>query len=579
MTRPAERNAFEAAFVPVHHRVRALLERHPYGPPPSDAIKAIREAIAPSSDFRDLRDRLQASDQAKTELRVAMEAASPFTPERLRALADRMRSLPTVGRIVPADLDLRPEQLRLLAAHLIHTGVNATEVSLGAILIADKADDADRETLRMIALLGRGLGWKAKLALERTPDAAADLHWVFTRTSWPDRLMWTAALGRQSADAIEDLLSTIGSEEIAVLACALARQDRAPEWFTGHRRFAEALADRATRSAEDSTDAASLTAAADLWDALAYSHAAFLGFEPGEREAAMSMLSDLLRSEQARAIAQHADNSHPDTAWLRWRLDAAHREQPFPAGLALRVAVPPPSLQQREQLHVLVDGLPLIPRLFDSDGVRSPDEVLHRDGGLRAGTKPNDRWIAEAACSEPCCGALDAQITLDETNRRVNWELRRTNDVTVQERVTFDAAVYTAEVARAERDRSWEWPARRTARLLQARLEAEPDVLGRWDCWFSWANSWNRSRDELTLMFDHPAEVAVDGHQIQFAFVHQVPDAAHADDDAAQSIVDHIIEKLRSSDPKTGACVRGASSENAAAALGYSWRPEQRTIS
>jgi hypothetical protein len=484
-----------------------------------------------------------------------------------------------LGRLVPADLNLPPEQLRLLDAHLIHTGVIAAEVSLGAVLIAGLAGHADREPLRMIALLGRGLGWKAKLALERTSDPAADLHWVFTRINWPDRLMWTSALGRQSADAIEALLSTIGSEEIAALACALARQERAPEWFTGHRCFARAIADHARRSVEDSTDAASLTAAADLWDVLAYSHAAFLGFEPGEREAAMSMLSDLLCSDRAREIAQHADSGHPDTAWLRWRLGTAHREQPFPARLALRVAVPPPSLAQREQLHVLVDGQPLIPRLFDSDGVRSPDEVLHRDGGLRAGLKPHGRWIAEAACSEPCCGALDTQITLDETSRRVTWELRRTNDVTVQETVTFDAAAYTVEVARAERDRSWEWPARRTARLLQTRLEAEPDVLGRWDCRLSWVNSWNRSRGELTLMFDHPAGVESDGHQIRFAYVHHVPDAAHTDHDAAQSTVERMIDKLRCTDPKSCARVRGASSESAAAALGYPWPPDQRTTS
>lgn len=164
MTRPAERNAFEAALVPAHHRVRALLEHHPHGPPPSEAIKAIREAIAPS-DARDIGDRLQASDQAKTELCAAIHAASAFTFENLQALAGRVRSLPTLGRIVPADLDLPPEQLRLLAAHLIHTGVTATEVSLGAILIAGEAGDADREPLRRIALLGGGLGWKAKLAL------------------------------------------------------------------------------------------------------------------------------------------------------------------------------------------------------------------------------------------------------------------------------------------------------------------------------------------------------------------------------------------------------------------------------
>jgi hypothetical protein len=86
MTRPAERNAFEAALAPVHYRVRALLERHPHGTPPSEAIKAIREAIAPSTDFQDLRDRLQTSDQAKTDLCAAIEAATPFTPERLERL-------------------------------------------------------------------------------------------------------------------------------------------------------------------------------------------------------------------------------------------------------------------------------------------------------------------------------------------------------------------------------------------------------------------------------------------------------------------------------------------------------------
>jgi hypothetical protein len=46
----------------------------------------------------------------------------------------------------------------------------------------------------------------------------------------------------------------------------------------------------------------------------------------------------------------------------------------------------------------------------------------------------------------------------------------------------FDAADYDTEIARAENDHSWEWPARTMARLLRDRLRTDPDMLADWGC-------------------------------------------------------------------------------------------------
>ncbi|WP_030160811.1 hypothetical protein [Glycomyces sp. NRRL B-16210] len=577
MTRPGERSALEPEPVPVHHRVRALLERFPEGPPPQAEIQGLLAALLPPPEPRvgDYKAHKQIRDRIRSETVAAIEAAAPCTSERLRALSSRLPDVRWDMGIEAADLDLAPDRIRVLASHLLRTGTTLTEVGLGMRLTPESADEADLLALRELAVLDR-IGWHAVKALERTAAPAPHLHWAFTRCRPQYRFAPADALARQPVEAIDALLDTIPTDRVAELALALADRTRPPEWFGGHRRFAAALVAEARRLADGGVSLAALVKAAELWEALRYSNAAYLGFGLGEREAALSGLLALLSRDGASDTALRAGEArpdHPEAAWLQWRLAAARREVPPGPGLALRVAVPAPSTFREVALHVLVDGLPLIPRLFHGDAVHSPDRLLHEDGGLRAGPAPREHGLAEASCAVECCGALVARIAADAGAGLVTWEMRRTRGRAVQpEILAFDADAYAAEVARAERDRSWEWPARRVARLVRARLASEPEALARWDCRLHRAASWNGRRGELEIVFNHPADTDLkyDGTWLQFKYSEEIPDAAVVDDTAAEATADRIVERLKASDPKDIAKVCGGSTESAEA-LGYPW--------
>jgi hypothetical protein len=76
-------------------------------------------------------------------------------------------------------------------------------------------------------------------------------------------------------------------------------------------------------------------------------------------------------------------------------------------------------------------------------------------GQLRAASEPREIKLAEAYCTEGCCGAL--YVTIVREGAEVvwqDWRSRKLGDP--PPRVRFDAAEYDREVARAEQDRGWE---------------------------------------------------------------------------------------------------------------------------
>ncbi|GAB3846174.1 hypothetical protein GCM10027610_063810 [Dactylosporangium cerinum] len=111
--------------------------------------------------------------------------------------------------------------------------------------------------------------------------------------------------------------------------------------------------------------------------------------------------------------------------------------------------------------------MPVVAAAFDK-GV--PVELL--DGRLRAGPVPVEVRLAVAMCGEGCCGAL--YVTIVRDGGTVVWRDWRGHVGPPPPALRFDAAQYDAEVARAETDHSWEWPARTVARLLKDRLATEP---------------------------------------------------------------------------------------------------------
>lgn len=218
------------------------------------------------------------------------------------------------------------------------------------------------------------------------------------------------------------------------------------------------------------------------------------------------------------------------------------------------------------EARIPVNGQPIIAEAFDRGAAHAPERLLDGETSLRATAEPHEVQLAEAWCTEGCCGALYVTIERDlDTVRWHEWRTPTPHDQAVPP-LRFDAAAYDAEITRAEQDHGWEWPARTAARLIRRRLAAEPQLLERWDCHLSWVYARHHERDQLRLSFTYPgrAKVLDPAPWLQFELVLTI-----TDNDPAE-LVDEFIASLSSIDPKSSADVAGGSAEYAAA-LGYPW--------
>ncbi|MFJ8039178.1 hypothetical protein ACIRBX_01530 [Kitasatospora sp. NPDC096147] len=153
-------------------------------------------------------------------------------------------------------------------------------------------------------------------------------------------------------------------------------------------------------------------------------------------------------------------------------------------------------------VHPVVDGRDLVTEAFAPGPGNSPEYLLHTGDGLRAATVAREVEPATADCSEECFGALC--VTVERVDGQVLWHRRRhPNGVAPTLPVhRFDARRYDAEVARAEQDHGWEWPARTTARLLRELLRERAEQFERWGFPVVSVSSW--TADEVTVVFGHP---------------------------------------------------------------------------
>lgn len=219
------------------------------------------------------------------------------------------------------------------------------------------------------------------------------------------------------------------------------------------------------------------------------------------------------------------------------------------------------------ETRILVDGLPLLPALFGKGPGLSPEYLV--DGGeLRAGPEPREVRLAEAECTEGCCGAL--YVTIRRDGDEVVWDGWRGAVGPPPPAYRFDAAAYDAEVERAERDHSWCWPARRTARLITAGLRERPELLRRWDLGLIWVGTdWREPHTTVARFVFSPPGGAEDpyGQPLRLYFDWRLPDE---DDVLPQERAAAALERIARSDPKGFARLQRGSSE-LAASLGYSW--------
>ncbi|THV41797.1 hypothetical protein [Glycomyces buryatensis] len=600
MTTSGERSALDPGLVPVHHRIRDLIAKYPEGPLPEAEVKAISESARrpfpgsgdplsePSfNDRPDLKTRIERRRAARAFLADIVRPAGSGVAADLERLSERLRHNTFRSGRPPAleasDLDLPADRIHTIALHLLRNGVSNAEVLTGLHLMADIARSDDADLLRELAMLGQDLGYYAVRALGRLPGSAPHLLKVAERTPRRDRTTVVEGLAGQPDADIEALLGSLSPKQTASLAEMLLCLPGTPRRLIGHQGFAKVVKVLAETPRDLSRHPAVLVTIARVWDEVRYGRFALLGFAPGEREATAESLRMLLRAPEVAGDVERALARHPASGTLIWvsrQIGRAVLAEPetMPSGIAVRVIVPDPGNGGDARTQLLVDGVPLIERLFNQGFGDSPEWMLQRQGGLRATVEPREVRLAEPDCTEGCCGALRARIWRDEKAGLVEWEVRHTHrSKEGPVRFSFDAAAYDTEIARAASDFTWEWPARRAARLLRERIMAEPELLSRWECGLGWVSSWNRERSTVQFYFNYPGRESEEEKQpwLQFRYAFEVPDAVVVDDTAVTAAVERVVADLRSADPKTVKRHSGGSREHAEA-LGFPWPPRNR---
>lgn len=84
------------------------------------------------------------------------------------------------------------------------------------------------------------------------------------------------------------------------------------------------------------------------------------------------------------------------------------------SGIAVRVAVGAhPHMPDAVELQLWVDGQDLVAPVFDVGPNEDPDKLLGSRGTLMPAHEARENKLAEASCTEGCCGAIYVRIRRD----------------------------------------------------------------------------------------------------------------------------------------------------------------------
>lgn len=225
--------------------------------------------------------------------------------------------------------------------------------------------------------------------------------------------------------------------------------------------------------------------------------------------------------------------------------------------LRIEVAVGDPAEPDVVETRFLIDGRPLVPEAFGR-GPGEPPERLLDGAALRAAPEPREVRLAEAYCTEGCCGAL--YVTVRRVGTHVVWDGWRRPctppGLPELSAYRFDAGAYDTEVERAERDRGWTWPARRTAWLIGAGLRERPELLTRWGLGRGWISTDVRAPDTTVVTFNGPpltADGSPDTERPARQFLWRLPDDGSPPEERAAA----ALRRLAEGDPRGYPELRG----------------------
>jgi hypothetical protein len=501
---------------------------------------------------------------------------------------------------VPRELAPEPSQRLLHAARwLVRNGTDRRAVLVGLGLLYGHAEQRDIPMIKVIGLL-RFADLPAIEALVKIPGAVPDLIWLADRSRGHARITAVKALaGDQDPVVWQWVLSTPRELLSSDLARKLAEAYGLAEALGGPV-VDDALWDQAGSLLLAMTSTRNYRTEISRYEQapLAYQRwVALAGQQPAtlERAAVLAMVAEDLATGPAAPVAgdlragligqingvlssrlwvQVLDSSgrsgdRVEARRAAWVVQAASGGLPE-GRFAVRVVVPDPKPAGFPQVEarIVIDGMPVVAAAFDRGPAEAPEQLID-SGRLRAVTEPHEVKLAEAYCTEGCCGAL--YVTIVRDGDEVVWkDWRSPVSGAPQQEVRFDAVAYDREVTRAERDHGWEWPARTLARLVAGQLRADPTILGRWDCQPGWCTAWLKDFDTARLTFTHPAHRdSFHDPWIQFGLVIQVGDQD------PQALAAQIIASMRTTDPKSTAEMIGGGKDTAVK-LGLAYRKPTR---
>ncbi|MER5963920.1 hypothetical protein [Streptomyces sp. NPDC002057] len=463
---------------------------------------------------------------------VELERMLAATPVQERDVFHAVTDLPPPGD--PDALD----RARTLGRCLTRHGTTVHAVAAGLGLLARHGEPEDVPHLRVLGLLA-GLDRQVVTVLDPLDRKASALVWLVHRTRRTEpRGFVDALVAGDETTAAELLLSLptsprgLGPEharriaEAVGLPTLLRREPDRPDLLAQALRLLTRMGSGRNYEAEICRydDAVTLyeTVAARAHElppllghqarlvtlalGLHSGAAHLLPWPPGRRRDVMALLLGAVR--EPGTATDRDDLRRAD--WIRRtarRLRATRPVEPSGAPrLRIEVAVADPGDPDVVETRFLVDGRPLVPEAFGRGPGESPEQLL-ASGALRARPEPREVRLAEAYCTEGCCGAL--YVTVRREGAHVVWDgWRRPSGPARGSPETpayrFDADAYDAEIARAERDRSWIWPARRTAWLISAGLRERPGLLTRWGLRRGWISTDFREPDTTVVTFDGP---------------------------------------------------------------------------
>ncbi|WP_204018217.1 hypothetical protein [Sphaerimonospora thailandensis] len=558
------------------------------------------------------RDDITASLSERRAALLALLEAFFADPVSVTALHDGIRDLPipscAIDRMTVEGLPwLKPDLARETGSWLVRHSTDVRAAATGLRLLVGTAHPEDIPLIRTIGLLHR-FGCAAIDVLEKIPGAAIQLAWLAERSTGrphtqaviamcrlvdPVTFPWllrhavddrglVGSHARQVAETVslaDALESGDPDDEVTVhsgkLLQAIASTQDYSVQLHEYADACRAIAGFAVRAGQANPSLDLLAAAVTLAEDLRTGHAACLPWPPGKRATTLERLERLVASPRwAQPLAEARRSPDPMTRWRAAWAVRAMRAVPRDSDLvppsdgrfnrlAIRVAIPDPAIGEQVETRLLVDGRPVVAEAFRKGAPHGPEDLL---GLLAATAEPREVQLAEAYCTEGCCGALHVTISRDgDTVTWGNW--RASGAAGALESFRFQAEQYAETIARAVRDHGWEWGARSLARKLNRLLADEPGLLAAWQCEPGRVYARTDEYETIRMCFWHPrypSGLDSDDPWLQLEWLISVDDT-DLDDQAAR-----IIDHLRRVDPKSHAEVVGGSREFADR-LGFPW--------